>query len=109
MVKPALCKLPKRRYCYNYCCYIFRKRVREKEIPVLGLENVVRKGKKVYLKSKTHPGFGPCVFLDEILRQCMVYDQRPSICKRYNCVGGPNPRNMIEEARYSRKKRGYEV
>jgi Fe-S-cluster containining protein len=86
-----------------------KKRVRPKEVESLGLENLVQSGKHYYLRNKTHPLFGPCVFLDEEERKCSIYSRRPLICRRYNCVGIPNINNMIEEARYSRKKRGFEV
>jgi len=109
MVKPAVCNYPKKRYCYNFCCYIVDKRVRPKEIEQLGLEHILQKGKKYYLKSKNHPTYGHCVFLDEEERKCSIYSKRPHCCKSYDCVGGPNPRNEIEEARHSRKTRGYEV
>ncbi len=109
MVKPAVCNFPKKKYCFNYCCYIIEKKVKKREIKRLDLENLVENNGKYYLKSKTFPSFGPCVFLDEENRQCSIYSRRPQCCKSYDCITSPNPRNLIEEARYSRKKMGLDV
>lgn len=99
----TICSGCKVNYCLNSCCYFAKKEVYENEAVELGLENMIIKGDKYFLKPK-HEGFSACIFLDEEEGKCAVYEKRPTICSIYDCQGDSRIDLMFQEVMFISKK-----
>ncbi len=100
----TLCHGPRSRNCYSSCCYIARKPVLKEEVEQIGLENVIERNGKYFLRNKDD--FGTCIFLDEESMLCDVFYRMPLSCQLYVCAGHPYFDLFWQEVRYYRKKRG---
>ena len=106
----TICSGPWAKNCKSACCYISKKPVEEFEIEKLGLENVVKRGDKYYLKNKEEFwAGGVCTFLDEETSLCEVSYNIPLWCGEFNCYGFPGFDDFWQEVRHFRKKRGFRV
>ena len=103
----TICEYSKSHYCRSACCYIANKRVLPEEVESLGLENVVKRGDKYFLKNKKEFwAGGVCVFLDEETSLCDINYKLPFFCSEFNCYGYPGFDEFWQEVRHFRKKRG---
>jgi Fe-S-cluster containining protein len=100
----TICYGPRSRNCYSACCYISRKPVLSAEVDQVGLENVIEKNGKYFLKNKDD--FGACVFLDEDALICEIPYQMPFACQQYTCADVSRFDLFWQEVRHHRKKRG---
>ncbi|MBT4805101.1 YkgJ family cysteine cluster protein [Candidatus Woesearchaeota archaeon] len=103
----TICKYSRSHYCLSACCYKTKKIIVSEEIDEIGLENVVKKNDKHYLKNKE--GFwagGVCTFLDEETCLCDISHNMPYKCQLYTCYGEPGFEEFWQEVRHFRKKRG---